>query len=150
MIHSISQFFTGSFVVHFGDHLRYCKYVRTRTKFMSFFALFYLLFRSFLQNYHKNWQTNCTHSIFRTIEAPAVPSSTNFKNDNNIKRFVKKEFLIKRDCSVRSNCHYVVCRVIMGFEQKRSKNNILIQFAKSPVRQATSQFCQAPSCSASC
>ena len=28
----------------------------------------------------------------------------------------------------------------MGFEQKRSKDNILIQFAKSPVRQATLNF----------
>ena len=32
----------------------------------------------------------------------------------------------------------------MGFEQKLSKKNILIQFTKSPVRPANSKFCQAP------
>ena len=49
-------------------------------------------------------------------------STTNYKNENNIKCFyIENSPRIRRDCSVRSFCCYVVCRVIMGFEQKLSK-----------------------------
>ena len=46
------------------------------------------------------------------------PCTTNYKN-NIIKSNLYRELTIRWDCSVRSICHYVVRRVIMGFEQKR-------------------------------
>ena len=48
------------------------------------------------------------------------------------KTFLYREFTIRRDCSVSSFCCYAVCRAIRGFEQKLSKNHILIHFPKSP------------------
>ena len=71
------------------------------------------------------------------------PSTINYKNNNIIERFYI-EFTIRRDCSVRLICHYVVCGVITGLEQNFRKKYILIQLTKSPVRPANSEFCQAP------
>ena len=63
-------------------------------------------------------------------------STTNYKNENNIKRFsIENSPCIRRDCSVRSFCCYVVCRVTMGFEQKLSKKvyfNSLFTITRQP------------------
>ena len=72
------------------------------------------------------------------------PCTTNYKN-NIRKSNLYREFTISWDCSVS---HYVVRRVIMGFEQKLI---YLIQFTKSPVRPANSKFFQsAKTYNASC
>ena len=88
---------------------------RPWTEFMShFFPILVIILQFFTE---QSCKKNCTHSIFRTIEARASLAQTNYKN-NIIKSNLYREFTIRWDCSVRSICHYVVRRLIMGFEQK--------------------------------
>ena len=62
------------------------------------------------------------------------PCTTNYKN-NIIKSNLYREFTIRWDCSVRSICHYVVRRVMMGFEQKLIYFNSIYK-----ITRPTSQF----------
>ena len=71
------------------------------------------------------------------------PSTTNYKNNNIIKRFYRENSPLDGAVQSGQSAIYVVCRVIKGFEQKLSKKYILIQLTKSPVRPADSEFCQA-------
>ena len=71
-------------------------------------------------------------------QSTRFPSTTNYKNDNNIKRFLYREFTIRRDCSaVRSFCCYVVMQV-----RKDSINH--------PSAQPLMNFAKRQTCSASC
>ena len=82
----------------------------------------YLLLCSFSQN---NLTTpNCTHSIQgdRSTHFPC-PCTATHKNKNNIKCFYMEDLTIRQDCSVRSIYSCVVCRVVIGFEQKLSKRS---------------------------
>ena len=71
------------------------------------------------------------------------PCTTNYKISNIIKRFYLENSPLEGTVqSGQSAIMQYVRRVMMGFEQKLSKKNILIQFTKSPVRPANSKFCQ--------
>ena len=84
----------------------------------------------FTYNFAVSYKTNCTHSIFRTIKAPASLAQRIVKWQQH-KTFSYREFTFGRYCSVRSMCHYVVRRVIIGF----SKNFQKILF--SPISKIT-------------
>ena len=99
-----------------------------------------------IQNY-QSWclfivQTSDRDSFnIQNDQRACFPCTTSYKT------LLYREFTFRRDCTVRSICHCVEIRVIMGFEQRLSKTLILIQFPKSPVWSATSEFsefCQAP------
>ena len=67
---------------------------------------------------------NCTHSIQGDQSMHFLSRcTTTYKNENNIKHFYLEDSTILQDCSVRSICSCVVCRVIMGFEQKLLKRS---------------------------
>ena len=84
----------------------------------------------FTYNFAVSYKTNCTHSIFRTIKAHAFLAQRIVKWQQH-KTFSYREFTFGRYCSVRSMCHYVVRRVIIGF----SKNFQKILF--SPISKIT-------------
>ena len=84
----------------------------------------------FTYNFAVSYKTNCTHSIFRTIKARASLAQRIVKWQQH-KTFSYREFTFGRYCSVRSMCHYVVRRVIIGF----SKNFQKILF--SPISKIT-------------
>ena len=84
----------------------------------------------FTYNFAVSYKTNCTHSIFRTIKARASLAKRIVKWQQH-KTFSYREFTFGRYCSVRSMCHYVVRRVIIGF----SKNFQKILF--SPISKIT-------------
>ena len=78
------------------------------------------------------------HSFnFQVDRSTRFPCTTNYK-DNIIKSNLYREFTIRWDCSVRSICHFVVSRVIMGFEQKliyfNSIYKITVQAPKRTMR----------------
>ena len=58
-----------------------------------------------------------------------------------------KTLLYRRDCAVRSICHYVVSRVMIGFKQKLSKKSYF-QFQKSPVPKPPLNFAKRQTCNA--
>ena len=58
-----------------------------------------------------------------------------------------KRLLYRLDCAVRSICHYVVSRVMIGFKQKLSKKSYF-QFQKSPVRKPPLNFAKRQTCNA--
>ena len=99
-----------------------------------FFALCLLLCCSFLQNKFPR-QIRYSFNI-QDGRCMLFHSTTNYKNENNIKRFsIENSLCIRRDCSVRSFWCYVVCRVTMGFEQKLSKKvyfNSLCTITRQP------------------
>ena len=84
----------------------------------------------FTYNFAVSYKTNCTHSIFRTIKARASLAQRIVKWQQH-ETFSYREFTFGRYCSVRSMCHYVVRRVIIGF----SKNFQKILF--SPISKIT-------------
>ena len=67
---------------------------------------------------------NCTHSIQGDQSMHFLSRcTTTYKNENNVKHFYLEDSTILQDCSVRSIYSCVVCRVIMGFEQKLLKRS---------------------------
>ena len=93
---------------------------------------------------------NCTHSIQGDQSTRFLsPCTTNYKNENNIKRFYLEDSTILQDCSFRSICSCVVCSwVIMGFEQKLSKRSWKFNFQNHPSGQPFWTF--APQKDANC
>ena len=58
--------------------------------------------------------------------------------------YLKIEFTIIRNCSVRSICHYVVCRRNNRLWAKTFEKQYFNSICKITFRPATSEFCQAP------
>ena len=91
---------------------------RPRTEFMSHFfsiliIILFFFYRIILQDKLHSFNIQDDRST-------RFPCTTNYKN-NIIKSNLYREFTIRWDCSVRSICHYVVRRVIRGFEHGRIK-----------------------------
>ena len=112
--------------------------------FFLFFPYFTHIFCIFLQDKFRSFNIQDDRST-------RFPSTTNYKNNNNIKRLAGEEFIIRRDCSVRSICHYVVCRVIMGLEPKLSKKPYFNSVSKiTHFDHRIMNFAKCRTCSASC
>ena len=103
----------------------------------------------FTYNFAVSYKTNCTHSIFRTIKARTSLAQRIVKWQQH-RTFSYREFTFGRYCSVRSMCHYVLSRVIMGFKQKLSKNLIFSNFQNHPSGQPLLNFAKRQTCNASC
>ena len=84
---------------------------------------------------------NYTHSIQsdRSTRFP-WPCATTYKNENNINHFCMEDSTIRQDCSVKSIYFCVVCRVIIGFEQKLSKRSWQFNFQNHPSNQPVLTF----------
>ena len=113
--------------------------------FFFIFALFY----SYIRPFFFFLQDKFHPFNIQDDRSTCFPSTTNYKNNNNIKRLLWR--IIGRDCSVRSICHYVVCRVIMGLEPKLSKKSYLKLISKITLSDhPLLNFAKCQTCSASC
>ena len=121
--------------------IKHCLFIAQTSDRIYVIFLPYFTYNSAVIPQNNLTTPNCTHSIQGDQSMHFLSCcTTTYKNENNIKHFYLEDSTILQDCSVRSIYSCVVCRVIMGFEQKLLKRSWQFNFQNHPSGQPLRTF----------